>query len=136
MKPDNLLENTACLKSLQFLTCQKFHIFQDVTSLRKSFNAFVERIELRNKIKLAYRNSWTLDARVGRWTLDAGLWTLDSGRCTLDTGRWTLDAELWTLDAELWTLDAGLSTLNSGRWMLDCGNLKLSKALETMDPYQ
>ena len=112
MKPDNLLENTACLKSLQFLTCQKFHIFQDVTSLRKSFNAFVERIELRNKIKLAYRNSWTLDARVGRWTLDAGLWTLDSG-------LWTLDAALWTLDVGLWTLNFGLWTLNSELWTLD-----------------
>ena len=33
----------------------------------------------------AYRNSWTLDARVGRWTLDAG--------------PWTLDAELWMLDS-------------------------------------
>ena len=38
---------------------------------------------------IAHRNSWTLDAKVGRWTLDAGLWTLDSG-------RWTLDAELWS----------------------------------------
>ena len=28
----------------------------------------------------AYRNSWALDARVGRWTLDTGLWTLDPGR--------------------------------------------------------
>ena len=27
---------------------------------------------------MTYRNSWTLDARVGRWTLDAGLWTLDA----------------------------------------------------------
>ena len=41
----------------------------------------------------AYRSSWTLDARVGRWTLDAGLWTLDSGRWTLDAGRWTVDSE-------------------------------------------
>ena len=37
----------------------------------------------------AYRNSWTLDARVGRWTLDAGLWTLDAGLWTLDPGRYT-----------------------------------------------
>ena len=35
----------------------------------------------------AYRNSWSLDARVGRWTLDAGRWTLDAGRWTLDSGR-------------------------------------------------
>ena len=112
MKPYNLLENTACLKSLQFLTCQKFHIFQDVTSLQKSFNAFVERIKLRSNIKLAYRNFWTLDARVGRCTLDAGLWTLDSG-------LWTLDAAHWTMDFGLWTLDFGVWTLNSEPWTLD-----------------
>ena len=34
---------------------------------------------------LAYRNSWNLDGRVGRWTLDTGLWTLDSELWTLDT---------------------------------------------------
>ena len=112
MKPDNLLENTACLKSLQFLTCQKFHIFQDVTSLQKSFNAFVERIKLRSNIKLAYWNFWTLDARVGRYTLDAGLWTLHSG-------LWTLDAAHWTMDFGLWTLDFGVWTLNSEPWTLD-----------------
>ena len=61
---------------------------------------------------MAYRNSWTLDARVGRWTLDAGLWTLDSG-------RWTLDAALWTLDSGRWTLDSGHSTVDVGRWTLD-----------------
>ena len=33
----------------------------------------------------AYGNSWTLDASVGLWALDAALWTLDSGRWTLDT---------------------------------------------------
>ena len=59
----------------------------------------------------AYQNSWTLDARVGRWTLDAGLWTIDSG--------------LWALDAELWTLDAGLWTLVSGHWMLNAALRKL-----------
>ena len=52
----------------------------------------------------AYRNSWTLDARVEHWALDAGLWTLDSGRWTLDAGLWTLDTGRWTLDAEHWTL--------------------------------
>ena len=41
--------------------------------------------------KRAYRNSLTLDTRVGRWTLDARLWTLDSGRWNLDAGLWTLD---------------------------------------------
>ena len=34
----------------------------------------------------AYRNSWTLGARAGRWTLDAGPSTLDSGRWILDAG--------------------------------------------------
>ena len=55
----------------------------------------------------AYRNYWALDARVRRWTQDAGLWTLDSGRRTLGSGCWTLDAGRWTLDAGLWTLAAG-----------------------------
>ena len=75
---------------------------------------------------LAYRNSWTLDASVGRWALDAGLWmldcgcwTLDAGLWTLDSGRWTLDAGRWTLDAGRWTLDAGCYTLNAGLWALD-----------------
>ena len=45
----------------------------------------------REKARLwtAYRNSWILDERLGRWTLDAGLWTLDSGRWTLDPGCYT-----------------------------------------------
>ena len=74
---------------------------------------------------LAYRNSWTLDARVGRRTLDAGLWTLDSGRWTLDTGYWTLDAGLWALHDRIWMLDSKLWTLDSGRWPLDVKTLKL-----------
>ena len=76
----------------------------------------------------AYRNSWTLDAKVGCWTLDSGRWTLDAG-C------WTLDARLWTLDAGLWTLDAGLWTLDSGRWTLDAGlwSLTLDSGPWTLD---
>ena len=77
------------------------------------------------KVK-AYRNSWALDARVGRWTLDSGHWTVDAGLWALDSGRWTLDSEPWTLnsgswtmDTELWTLDAGLRMPGSGRWTLD-----------------
>ena len=58
----------------------------------------------KEEYKKTYRNSWTLNARVKRWTLDAGLWTLDSGHLTLDAECWTLDAGLWTLDAGLWTL--------------------------------
>ena len=46
--------------------------------------------------KLAYWNYWTLDERVGRWTLDAGLWTLDSGHCMLDARPWMLDSRPWT----------------------------------------
>ena len=57
--------------------------------------------------KLAYQNSWSLDARVGRWTLDAGLWTFDPGRWTLDGGLWMLGSGRWTLDAGFWTLDSG-----------------------------
>ena len=38
----------------------------------------------------AYRNPWTLDARVERWTLNAVLWTLETGRWTLGSGLWTL----------------------------------------------
>ena len=34
--------------------------------------------------EMAYRNSWALDTRVGRWTLDAGLWILDAGLWILD----------------------------------------------------
>ena len=52
------------------------------------------------KMLLAYRNSWTLDARVGRCTLDAGL-------CTLHSGRWKLDSLRWTLDRGPWTLGPG-----------------------------
>ena len=40
----------------------------------------------------AYRNSWTLDARVGRWNLDSELWTLETRPWTLNRGRWTLYA--------------------------------------------
>ena len=65
------------------------------------------------------KNSWTLDLRVGRWTL-----TLDSGRWTLDSGRWTLHARLWTLDAGFWTLDARLWTLDGGLWTLDPGHCR------------
>ena len=53
---------------------------------------------------MAYRNSWTLNERVGHWTLDSGRWTLDTGFWTLDAGRWTLDARLWTLDSGPGTL--------------------------------
>ena len=46
--------------------------------------------------KLSYRNSWTLDARFGRWALDAGLSTPDSEPWTLNSRRWTPDiARLW-----------------------------------------
>ena len=62
----------------------------------------------------AYRNSWTLDARVGRCTLDARLGTLDPGRWTLDSRPWTLDSGLWPLDPGLWMLDPGRYTLDAG----------------------
>ena len=41
--------------------------------------------------KTAYRNFWTLDASVGRWTLEeAGFWTLEASLWTLSFGHWTL----------------------------------------------
>ena len=54
-------------------------------------------MKVSQNLNLAYWNSWTLDARVGRWTLDAEIWMLDSGRWTLDVGLWVLKARLWTL---------------------------------------
>ena len=69
--------------------------------------------------KRAYRNSLTLDTRVGHWTLDAELWTLDSGRWNLDARLWTLDTGLWTLKSEQWILDPGPWTLDAGLWTLD-----------------
>ena len=54
-------------------------------------------MKVSQNLNLAYWNSWTLDARVGRWTLDAEIWMLDSGRWTLDVGLWALKARLWTL---------------------------------------
>ena len=59
---------------------------------------------LHQSLLKAYRNSWTLDARVGRWTLDAGLWTLDTGLWTLGSGLRALDSGRWTLDADHQTL--------------------------------
>ena len=81
----------------------------------------------------AYRNSWTLDTRVGRWTLDAGLWTLHSGRCTLDAGLWTLDDGRCTLDAGRWTLDSGRWTMDSRRWTLDVRPWTLDDGRWTLD---
>ena len=79
---------------------------------------------------MAYQNSWTLDARVGRSTLGAGLCTLDSARWTLDAGLWTLDSGRWILHAGLWTLDAGLWALNPGRWNLDAGPWTLDTVVD------
>ena len=39
---------------------------------------------------MAYWNSWTLDAGVGRWTLDSGLWTFDATLWMLRSGHWAL----------------------------------------------
>ena len=74
----------------------------------------------------AYRNPWTLDARVERWTLD-------SERCTLDAGNWTLDAGLWTLDATLRTLHSGRYTLDSGRYTQDATLRTLHLGRYTLD---
>ena len=81
---------------------------------------------------VAYGNSWTLDTRVGGWTLEAGLWKLDSGRWTLGAGPWTLDPGPWTLDPGLWTLDSGLWTLDSRRWTMDAGLWTLDSGRRTL----
>ena len=80
-------------------------------------------------INWAYRNSWALDAGVGRWTLDVGLWTLDSGLWMLGSGNWTLDAGSWTLDVGRWTLDATLWTLGSGHRTLSLAVLEQNQKL-------
>ena len=80
-------------------------------------------------IKKAYRNSWTLDLSVGRWTLDSRCWTLDVGLWTLNAGLWTLDSGSWTLDSGRWTLDATFWTLGSGHWTLYLTVLKQNQKL-------
>ena len=64
-------------------------------------NAFLKRYDKKcfSSVIFPYRNFWTLDSRVGRWTLDDGLWTMDPGLWMLDSRRWTLDAGLWALDS-------------------------------------
>ena len=100
---------------------------------------------------LAYQNSWTQDASVERWVLDArhqivdherwildaGPWALDSGRWTLDAGSWTLDFGRWALDAESWIVDHGywLWTLDHGYWLwtLDAGLQSVKARLWTLE---
>ena len=61
-------------------------------------NTQTQSVEIGNE--RTYRNSWTLEARLGRWTLDVGLWKLDSGLWTLDSRRWLLNSRRWTPDIE------------------------------------
>ena len=82
----------------------KFLIVLSATNGGISITSFATAIGAPVGIARAYWNSWTLNARVGHWTLDAGLWMLDPGHWTLDAGLWTLDAGLWTLNARLWML--------------------------------
>ena len=86
-----------------------------------------------SKTNSAYRNSWSLGASFGHWTLNAGLWTQDSGRWTLDAGLWTLYSGCWTVDAGLWTLDAGFWTLDSWCWTLGPGHYTLEAGLWTLN---
>ena len=76
-----------------------FVSFQQENDIKKG-STLVEFKYLLFRSRMAYRNSWTLNARVGRWTLDAALWMLNSGFWTLDFGRWTLDSGRWTQDAQ------------------------------------
>ena len=64
----------------------------------------VAKENMKTRFKVVYWSSWTLDARVGRWTMNAGRWTLDTG---------------------LWILNGGLRTLK-------ILNFDLLKASETM----
>ena len=101
--------------------------YDDIKSDKKqSFTLSSDSAFFEIQSQEAYRNSWTLDASVGCWTLEAGLWTLNSGhqtldsrRWTLDFGRWTLDSGPWTLDAGRWTLDVACYTFDAGLWALD-----------------
>ena len=111
---------TLKIDSKQVLSCAYFKIFKNTYFEKQIFWLFFYFSDL-----FAYRNSWTLDVRAGRWTLDAGLWTLG-------TGRWTLDAGLWMLDSGCWTLDTGLWTLDSGRWTLDAGLCTVDAELSTL----
>ena len=58
-----------------------------VVGAHQSFQFFRQKTLFlgHNRVLPSHRNSWTLDATVGRGTVDAGHWTLD-------TGLWTLDA--------------------------------------------
>ena len=64
------------------------------------------------KLAKTYQNSWTLDGRVGRWTLDVGPWTLDSGSWILDVVLWTLDSEFQTMNSLRWTPDIERQTVD------------------------
>ena len=81
-----------------------------------------------SSLQLAYRNSWNLDGRARRWSLDAGRWMLTSGLQTFDSGRRTLDCGFWG-----WTLDAGFWLLDSGRWTLDAGRYTQDASLWALD---
>ena len=105
-KRGNIACFTCCLSFL-FKCCLNFSLESQWTF---HFVVIAYLINFAQKNQ-AYRDSWTLDARVGHWTLDAKFWTLDSG-------RWPLDARLWTLDSGRWTLDAGRWTLNADHWAL------------------
>ena len=62
---------------------------------------------MKTRFKVVYWSSWTLDASVGRWTMNAGRWTLDTG---------------------LWTLNGGLRTLK----ILNFDSLKASETMEIL----
>ena len=55
-------------------------LFDDFFTLKPIFASDYCRLLQRTE---AYRNSWTLDASVGHWTLNARPWTLDPVHWTL-----------------------------------------------------
>ena len=79
-----------CKYIASFHYFDKFLIVLSAANGGISITSFATAIGAPVGIARAYWNLWTLNARVGRWTLDARPWTLDSG-------RWTLNARLWML---------------------------------------
>ena len=110
-KSRDLLITCSCFdKSKTLLLCSLFYLLGLCDFKYQPF--CFKRCNRNSHFIRAYRNSWTLDAIVWRWTLYTGL-------CTLDCRHWTLDTGLWTLDSGLWTLDSGRYTQEGKLWALD-----------------
>ena len=105
----SLLQPHTMIFSLGWIASLLIDIRHESTFVQ-SYSVGVRLSSIDGKFKLAYWDSWTLDARVRHWTPDAGFWTLDS--------------ELWVLNSGPWTVDAGCWTLHFGRWAMDTGHCR------------